>query len=334
MSNLHRSDSSRKPLVFTLFPDGPTFRFSPALARLVGGANEALLLLQLDYWLHNLRDVVVFEGEPWIELSSRRVYDFGFNHMSTRGISKLISRLEGLEVIRVGFLAGQPGRWVTIDYEGLEGLGVSSDLSAWERRAERSSQADGRSGTEFPRTGNGVRNGVPGFSSQIGSDKVKESEQQPPASQPGEGEESTLIPLSEKLLKEAWMINALVTATGADPVWKFDHLESVAMALVVSYEPGDVDRHAEWWSDQDWRGQKGDRARPGEIAQTIRQSVEWHERWDHIPVRAHRRELLRLARPDCPECGGRGWIEDLADPRSRWVLCACVPDRTLSERNP
>jgi hypothetical protein len=327
MTTVHHSNRPRKQPAFTLFPDGPTFRFSPALARVLGGANEALLLLQVDYWLHNLRGVIVDLGVPWIELSSRRVYDLGFDHMSTRGISKLISRLEGLGVLRVGFLAGRPGRWVTLDYEGLDHLGVKCDLSAWERRSERSSQADGGSGTEFPGAGNRVQNGVPGFSPQNGSDIHKESEEDPLALRAGEGEESG--PPTERTLKEAFMINALIGACRVDPLWHMRDLEEAAAAMIVSYEPGDVDRHAEWWQERDWRGQKGDVPRISEVAQTLRQSVEWHESRGHVPERVERYELRRRADQDCLICGGVGWYEDLAasDPRApRWFVCSCVRD--------
>jgi hypothetical protein len=112
----------------TLHPEGITIPFSPRLAAQIG-VNDALLLVQIDFWIHNLRvNVEEIEGVKWLNLSAEAMRERGFEHLSRQNINRTIERLVSRGLLRVTYLPGSRTKWLSLNYEMIEAVGVKVTL--------------------------------------------------------------------------------------------------------------------------------------------------------------------------------------------------------------
>lgn len=120
-------DPNRKrkpPVVRTLHPLGKAIPFYPGLAAQIG-FNDALLLLRIDFWLHNLRThVKEIEGVKWLNLSAQEMYERGFEHLDRRNINRTIERLVKRGLLQEKYLPDSKTRLLTLNYKKIEALGV------------------------------------------------------------------------------------------------------------------------------------------------------------------------------------------------------------------
>jgi hypothetical protein len=103
---------------------GITIPFIPELAAQIG-ANDALLLTQIDIWLRTLDDrVEEIGGLRWLQLSAQEMIDLGFEHVTRQNINRTIERLVKRGLVQVRYRPGSCTKWLTLNYEQVEALGV------------------------------------------------------------------------------------------------------------------------------------------------------------------------------------------------------------------
>jgi hypothetical protein len=114
----------RKSVTKTIYPEGIIIPFYPRLARQIG-ANDSLLLVQIDFWIHNLRsNVEVFNGQRWLNLSAQEMIGHGFDYLSRQKINKIIERLEKRGLVHVIYRTGSRSKWLRLNHKNIEALGV------------------------------------------------------------------------------------------------------------------------------------------------------------------------------------------------------------------
>lgn len=104
-----------------------------------------------------------------------------------------------------------------------------------------------------------------------------------PSIEPSGGKRQPSPPPAKELTPEkeahAHMINALGEVCGMSPYLNFDKLSDPAAQLIdAGYTEEQVRTHYArpdgWWYQRDWRGQKGEYPRPGQVIETIYGAIE------------------------------------------------------------
>lgn len=337
--SLNQKSSKRKSRR-SIFPAGIAIPFYPALAQVLG-TQDALLLTQIDYWLHNMRlsrDLQVHDGERWLNWSAAKIHDKGYRHTTPRTINRTLLRLEGKGCIKIAE-EGQR-QWVTINYSGLDALNIPCDPVPC-RTDDRDKVSQDRDKTsrfeDEPRQNvsetETKRPGTPIYKS-LDKDSPIPNERGEESRPVGQG--AGLVPQKEPRTPEpnkTEMAQALANACvlNLDLEWIRNEVEAYADKLIAAgYNADQVSGHAAWWYEFDWRGKKGEAPRLREIAATLEQSIQ-HQYTSVLvtnivtPDDAQARELAAIAEPNCAFCDGKGWCSDF-DPRTGWWVCDCVPD--------
>lgn len=347
-------DRKRKSVNKTIQPPGIIIPFYPRLAAQIG-FNDSLLLIQIDFWIHNLRvKVEEFEGIKWLNLSAQEMIERGFEHLSRQKINKTIERLVERDLLRVSYLPGSRTKWLALNYEKIEALGVKitvpkvacSEVPNETLQAENGTKGSvtpnpinvsiENVGTEGSTTPLYIKDPEDHLNPEKGGDRAAAAPQQKTGSSqkqkaPNEGkinwdELRAQHEADDKKLEA--MMDALAAACQMDLnlSWHEKQIKTYAGALLrAGYTPSDVDNHGDWWREHDWRGKKGDIPRLRELADTLQQSSpRIAMRMQFTPNEKVSAELHRRADPNCAVCDGFGWITDF-DPRDPgWDQCACI----------
>jgi hypothetical protein len=359
ISTLDQNNGKRKSIRRTLQPQGITIPFYPRLAAEIG-VNDALLLVQIDYWLHYLRvNVEEIEGVTWLNLSAQEMIERGFEHLSRQNINRTIERLVERRLLRVDYLQGSRAKWLTINYKMVEALGVHLNPPDTNEPSQEENGTFQEKGIKRSNDGaqnsnggtKGSKNGTQYSSTSIyiikdhrdhradleedraGARRSGERKTGPPKKPKAPNEKKinwdqlhTELEADDEKLKD--MMQAIAAACQMDLKlgWHEKQIKAYARALSdAGYTPGDVNNHYDWWRSNDWRGKKGDVPRLQELADTLHQSrPKGKQKVKYGPDDKQVARLRQMADPTCEKCEGFGWITTW-DPRAAgWDPCTCI----------
>ena len=287
-----------------LLIEEPPLQVLPTLATRIG-LGKAILLQQVHYWCINPKIGIVRDGKRWIRNTAEEWQKDNFPFWSLKTVKRTIAALEedGLLLSRSDLNKSGYDRtkWYTINHEVL-----NSDVPLRSDEPEPDDPIDPKwvdaSGQYDPMEQVNMTRSLSETTTETTTETtigatLPASQAQPLSLQdelmtlngtaptvsprtekkerkPREPKVTTLAPNANNYHRE--MFTALATLCKVDPKLKHGQLNAASKRLrEAGYDPASLDKFANWWYSQDFRGQQGKPPSIGQVEELILQATQW-----------------------------------------------------------
>lgn len=278
----------------------PPIQVLPTLATVIG-LNRAIVLQQVHYWCANPKMGVARDSNRWIRNTAEDWQRDNFPFWSLSTVRRVIESLE-----ESGFLLSRSDlnksgydrtKWYAIDYKKLNDTITPNAKDSEPEATIYSNWVDGNNQDEQIKPPN-VSNSLSETTTETTTETTLPASQAQPLSlqdelmtlngtaptvsprtekkerKPREPKVTTLAPNANNYHRE--MFTALATLCKVDPKLKRGQLNAASKRLrEAGYDPASLDKFANWWYSQDFRGQQGKPPSIGQVEELILQATQW-----------------------------------------------------------